>query len=61
MPLSQTQAWVRAEQARIEIATITKRPYNPDMEVTCEHCRDNDTCEYAWDHYNTQGDCLAIK
>lgn len=29
--------------------------------TTCWTCTDNDKCEYAWDWYNTDGDCLAIK
>ena len=30
-------------------------------ELTCFTCRDNSTCPYAWDDYNTDGDCLAEK
>jgi len=29
--------------------------------VTCSTCQSNDVCEYAFDAYNTNGDCLAIK
>jgi hypothetical protein len=29
--------------------------------ITCFQCKDNKTCEWAYDHYNTDGDCLAIK
>lgn len=28
---------------------------------TCNECTAQDTCEYAWDNYNTNGDCLASK
>lgn len=28
---------------------------------TCDHCADNNNCEFAFDPYNTDGDCLAIK
>ena len=28
---------------------------------TCYHCPHKNTCEYAWDVYNIDGDCLAIK
>jgi hypothetical protein len=28
---------------------------------TCNRCQGNETCPYAWDHYNTSGDCLAEK
>lgn len=29
--------------------------------VTCETCEENDKCDFAFDPYNTEGDCLAIK
>lgn len=29
--------------------------------ITCQDCGLNGTCEFAWDHYNTDGDCLAEK
>ena len=29
--------------------------------ITCETCADNDSCEFAWDFYNTADDCLAEK
>jgi hypothetical protein len=28
---------------------------------TCYECPDNATCEFAWDAYNTDGDCLHMK
>lgn len=28
---------------------------------TCYNCSDLTTCKFAFDHYNTNGDCLAIK
>ena len=27
--------------------------------TTCYNCPENKTCEYAWDPYNTNGDCLV--
>jgi len=30
-------------------------------EFTCNRCADSGTCEFAWDLYNTNGDCLAMK
>lgn len=33
---------------------------HPDR-ITCKGCPSNDTCEYAFDGYNTDGDCLAEK
>ena len=29
--------------------------------LTCHTCLSNKTCEFAFDPYNTDGDCLAIK
>lgn len=31
------------------------------MKYTCYHCKDKDKCEYAFDDYNTHGDCLLCK
>jgi hypothetical protein len=28
---------------------------------TCSECVEVTTCKFAFDHYNTNGDCLAIK
>jgi len=30
-------------------------------EYTCYYCDDNLSCDCAFDNYNTDGDCLAIK
>ena len=30
-------------------------------EITCLTCDSRALCKYAWDEYNTHGDCLAIK
>ena len=30
-------------------------------DITCETCTDRDSCVYAYDPYNTDGDCLAEK
>ena len=42
-----------------ECPDYEKRP-NKNM-FTCFKCKDNTTCEFAWDLYNLNGDCLAIK
>lgn len=34
---------------------------HPAQEYTCFNCKDNMTCEFSYDEYNTKGDCLAIK
>jgi hypothetical protein len=36
--------------------------YEVDKEdTTCFHCKDKDICDYAYDAYNTEGDCLFNK
>jgi hypothetical protein len=30
-------------------------------EFICNNCPEVDTCEFAWDLYNTDGDCVADK
>ena len=32
-----------------------------ESEFTCAICSECDTCEWAWDPYNTNGDCIASK
>jgi hypothetical protein len=34
-------------------------PEKEDM--TCNNCPERDTCDLAWDLYNINGDCLALK
>lgn len=29
--------------------------------MTCSNCVDTAICEFAWDLYNTDGDCIADK
>lgn len=29
--------------------------------MTCDNCRDNDTCKMAYDGYNMDGDCIMMK
>jgi len=38
-----------------------ERPPIPKEDLTCHTCKDKDICRYAYDHYNTNGDCLAMK
>ena len=49
-----------AERTKKELKGIVRRELQ-QVEVTCEKCPYNDNCEYAWDVYNTGGDCLAEK
>ena len=40
---------------------VIKDLFTGDKVSTCSSCEDNKTCEFAFDGYNTNGDCLAIK
>lgn len=53
----------RMRQELEELVTKTGGVSDPELivEVTCQFCSHNDNCEFAWDLYNTDGDCLAIK
>jgi len=33
----------------------------PVQDFTCNSCELRPECEYAWDLYNVEGDCLAAK
>ena len=33
----------------------------PDEDYTCFTCPEKETCPFAFDPYNTDGDCLAEK
>jgi hypothetical protein len=58
--LSQEESKIRATRIRLEIFQRTGNRAD-NRKITCEDCLDNDNCEFAFDHYNTDGDCLAIK
>lgn len=60
VPIPPEAAKDLANRVRHELMMITGRPY-VNTTVTCEKCWHNAVCEFAWDHYNTNGDCLAIK
>lgn len=47
---------------RLELATDEVAPhYTADTPLTCDLCERNETCEFAFDWYNTNGDCLESK
>ena len=51
-----------AQLAQRTRAEIKERGFGGAVvEITCENCPQNGHCEFAWDHYNTNGDCLAEK
>lgn len=33
----------------------------PETPLTCDECQRNEECEFAFDYYNTDGDCLDSK
>ena len=56
------QNWKELERQKY----IEKFGYNPSGlwkkgECTCVYCKDYHTCNFAFDPYNTEGDCLLIK
>ena len=55
--LTKEESATRANGVRVELQLA------PSVEVTCEDCPHNGDgdCEWAWDLYNTNGDCLAMK
>jgi hypothetical protein len=51
---------------RVEFISSWHSHYPNDLsapECTCENCPSayDGKCEWAWDLYNTDGDCLAVK
>ena len=53
----------KKEQKSVVIPALEDDPYADiplDM-FTCSRCDISDTCEYSFDPYNIDGDCLAEK
>ena len=40
---------------------FTKHGFDMDKDCTCKDCECSKKCPFAWDLYNTNGDCLASK
>lgn len=59
--LTQEEARKEADGTRAALQVIWHVDAPPDVEVTCESCKLNDSCWVAFDPYNTDGDCLADK
>lgn len=54
--------WLAFKSLFANLQTEKDIPYEPkDEELTCFKCSLKDKCEYAFDPYNTNGDCLAEK
>jgi len=46
---------------KVAEAPKVTRPDKPEGYYTCDKCSDTEICEYAFDEYNSKGDCLAVK
>ena len=45
-----------------EVMSLVHKDYRYQKKImTCNKCEDVNTCKFAWDPYNTNGDCLASK
>jgi hypothetical protein len=44
----------------VDLGDWTPPDYKKE-EYTCFGCPSVEECEYAWDYYNINGDCLALK
>ena len=51
----------RIEELRRQAIEELKRLGIRFMYLTCDYCEHRETCEYAYDLYNTDGDCIVIK
>ena len=60
-------SWTRDDCLRVlaeDNKSIVERGEEPipiPDSFTCDDCGGVDECEWAWDLYNTNGDCLAEK
>lgn len=49
------------DQYAVEVENPGPPPEPVDPKFTCDGCPHAPTCEYVYDFYNTNGDCLALK
>lgn len=59
-----TEEQTKAEKRKLVVlykGTSLESVYTENTIFTCDTCPSNDTCEWAFDGYNTNGDCLAEK
>lgn len=47
--------------ARVRLALLPEQGLSLDTPMTCDECKDNESCQFAFDMYNTDGDCLDSK
>lgn len=63
-PLTKAEVDERREKAIAFIAHIQKKPIEEvgaRIKFTCDECKNPEDCEWAFDAYNTDGDCLDMK
>lgn len=53
--------WFQAEHKQMQIDQGVPIDQIEIPKCTCEDCLCNTKCEWAWDLYNTNGDCLGEK
>lgn len=51
---------LESEDDKIRLPIVQLRDIQLE-EYTCFNCSESLSCQYAWDDYNTHGDCLAEK
>jgi hypothetical protein len=56
----QTDEQLAAQRADA-LAYMQKNGWPSDTKFTCDTCDQRRTCPFAYDPYNTGGDCLAAK
>lgn len=67
IPVTRTIPILKIFDGSVKIRTkrlhwsMWKQPIGNFNKLTCTACPDSAKCEYAFDDYNTDGDCLASK
>ncbi len=62
--LPQAELDRRREAALLDIAHIRNDPVEvvrAQIKFTCDECKNPEDCVWAYDSYNTDGDCLFLK
>ncbi len=58
------QLAARREAAILDLARVHKHPVErvrKNVKFTCDGCVNPEDCEWSYDSYNTNGDCLYVK
>lgn len=57
-------AWIDPEQDLVlerDYQAFVAKVLEETKNCTCVQCKDNEICQFRWDDYNTNGDCLMAK